>query len=320
LLLKRLDIKPIFYFDNLDQKETQELIKKTVEGLQGIYMIINLITEDYYIGSASTNRFYARFSNHLIYFRGSSVVKASVKKYGLNNFMFVVLDLFPYPINQKNNKELLLLEDRYLKTYIPNYNILTEAGNSFGYKHSDITRQKMRDNYSNERREFIRNLNKNKQFSETTIAKLREIALNRPPMSEETKLKCVTHQRTVTLKVSLESGQMISADIKENLIYIFPNIKIAAKCCNCSYKTIQRALNLGYLYIPKELIEFFKNNQNLSAHQILMENYSFPYNALVKNKMLNGESQSSNPKLNKKIFNSGLTLSKGDNKIKCIVC
>jgi len=42
-------------------------------------MIINLITEDYYIGSASTNRFYARFSNHLIYFRGSSVVKASVK-------------------------------------------------------------------------------------------------------------------------------------------------------------------------------------------------------------------------------------------------
>jgi len=68
----------------------------------------------------------------------------------------VVLDLFPFQINQKNNKELLLLEDRYLKTYLPNYNILTEAGNSFGYKHSDITRQKMRDNYSNERREFIR--------------------------------------------------------------------------------------------------------------------------------------------------------------------
>jgi excinuclease UvrABC nuclease subunit len=64
----------------------------------------------------------------------------------------VVLDLFPFQINQKNNKELLLLEDRYLKTYLPNYNILTEAGNSFGYKHSDITRQKMRDNYSNERR------------------------------------------------------------------------------------------------------------------------------------------------------------------------
>jgi hypothetical protein len=99
-------------------------------------MIINLITEDYYIGSASTNRFYARFSNHLIYFRGSSVVKASVKKLppapGLNSFMFVVLDLFPFQRNQKNNKELLLLEDRYLKTYLPNYNILTEAGNSFG--------------------------------------------------------------------------------------------------------------------------------------------------------------------------------------------
>ena len=33
-------------------------------------MIVNKITIDYYIGSAATNRFYARFSNHVIYFRG----------------------------------------------------------------------------------------------------------------------------------------------------------------------------------------------------------------------------------------------------------
>ena len=50
-----------------------------------------------------------------------------------------------------------------------------------------------------------------------------------------------------------------------------------------------------------------------------MENYSFPYNAIVKNKMLNIESPFSKPRL-KKIYNSGLTVSKGDNKIKCIVC
>lgn len=102
-----------------------------------------------------------------------------------------------------------------------------------------------------------------------------------------------------------------------NVWGLFPPLEIA--CCNCSYKTIQRALDLGYLYIPKELIEFYKNNQNLSAHQILMENYSFPYNAIVKNKMLNIESPFSKPRL-KKIYNSGLTASKGDNKIKCIVC
>ena len=37
------------------------------KGLSDIYMIVNKITKDYYIGA--TNRFYARFSNHLI--RGS---------------------------------------------------------------------------------------------------------------------------------------------------------------------------------------------------------------------------------------------------------
>jgi group I intron endonuclease len=292
--------------------ETHKLINNTVKGLQGIYMIINLITEDYYIGSASTNILYARFTNHLIYLRGSKILKLSVKKYGIKNFLFVVLEIFPYPINQKNNKDLLLLEDKYLKTYLPNYNILTEAGSSFGYKHTEITRQKMKENFSNERREFIRNLNKGQKFTEETIEKIRKAALNKPAMSEETKLKCITNQRTVTLK-----------DIKENLIYTFPNIKIAAKCCNCSYKTIQRALDLGYIYIHSELTDFFVKNQNLSSHQILMENYSFPYNAIVKNKMLNSQPQSINSsksKLNKRMFRSGLTSSYGDNKIKCIIC
>jgi hypothetical protein len=45
-------------------------------------MIVNKITKDYYIGSASTKKFYARFSNHLIYYRGSKIVKSAVKKYG----------------------------------------------------------------------------------------------------------------------------------------------------------------------------------------------------------------------------------------------
>lgn len=282
-------------------------------------MIINLVTEDYYIGSAPTNRFYARFSNHLIYFRGSKILKASVKKYGLNNFLFVILEIFPSPINKENNKDLLLLEDRYLKTYLPNYNILTEAGSSFGYKHTEVVRQKMKDNYSDERREFIRNLNKGKNLSTETIEKIRElasVATKRPEMSEETKLKCVTRPRTVTIK-----------DIKENLIYTFPNLKIAAKCCNCSYKTIQRALSLGFIYMNPELIDFFKKNQNISAHQILMANYTFPYNAIVKNKMirrppvaLDKSVNSSKPKLNK-MFKSGLTCSEGKQyQIKCIIC
>jgi len=51
-------------------------------------------------------------------------------------------------VTKVNNKQLLDMEDFYLKTLLPNYNILTEAGSSFGYKHTDITRLKMKQNYS----------------------------------------------------------------------------------------------------------------------------------------------------------------------------
>jgi hypothetical protein len=66
---------------------------------------------------------------------------------------------------KENNKILLDLEDFYIKSLLPNYNILTEAGSSFGYKHTEITRINMKSNYSIERRLKIGNLNKNKKFS-----------------------------------------------------------------------------------------------------------------------------------------------------------
>lgn len=60
-----------YIYENLDSENTRKQILSETKGLSGIYMIVNKITKDYYIGSAATNRFYARFSNHLIYFRGA---------------------------------------------------------------------------------------------------------------------------------------------------------------------------------------------------------------------------------------------------------
>ena len=36
-------------------------------------MIMNKKTKDFYIGSASTNRFFIRFKNHLIHLTGSKI-------------------------------------------------------------------------------------------------------------------------------------------------------------------------------------------------------------------------------------------------------
>ncbi|OSC96178.1 GIY-YIG-domain-containing protein, partial [Trametes coccinea BRFM310] len=186
-IIKELDLNPVYTFENLDSENIRTKILNDTKGLSGIYMIVNKITKDYYIGSASTNRFYSRFSNHLIYFRGSKIVKSAVKKYELKNFAFIILELYPNVVTKKNNKELLDLEDKYLKLLLPNYNILTEAGSSFGYKHTEVDRTKMKDFYSDARREIIGSLNRGKKLSPETIDKMREKALNRPPMTDETK-------------------------------------------------------------------------------------------------------------------------------------
>ena len=161
---KEKKLNPVFIYEDLHLDENQKIIIKDTKGLSGIYLILNKITLDYYIGSASTNRIFARFSNHLIHKTGSKVVKFAVTKYGLSNFAFMVLELLPEVTNKINNKDLLNLEDFYLKSLLPNYNILTEAGNSFGYKHTEITRIKMKAQYSQERRDRIGKLNRGKSF------------------------------------------------------------------------------------------------------------------------------------------------------------
>ena len=230
-IMKELELNPVFIYENLDKENLKTQILNETKGLSGIYMIVNKITKDYYIGSASTNRFYARFSNHVIYFRGSKIVKSAVKKYELKNFAFIVLELYPNVVTKENNKELLDLEDKYLKLLLPNYNILTEAGSSFGYKHTEVDRIKMKDVYSDARKERIGSLNRGQKLSPETIEKMREKALNRPPMSNETKKKCISNTRPIVLY-----------NLNGTVYGKYFTILEAAKSINCGEKTIRRAL------------------------------------------------------------------------------
>lgn len=111
--------------------------------LAGVYLILNKLNLSCYVGSASTDKFNSRFPRHLFNFQGSKIVKAAVRKYKIENFAFIILDIFREVVNQENNKQLLDMEDYYIISLLPDYNIVTEAGNTFGYKHSEITRLKM---------------------------------------------------------------------------------------------------------------------------------------------------------------------------------
>jgi group I intron endonuclease len=186
------------------------------------------------VGSASTNKFYARISNHLFNLNGSKIVKAAVRKYKISEFAFIVLELFPEVVTKENNKNLLDLEDFYLKSLLPNYNILTEAGSSFGYKHTEITRIKMKSNYSMERRLKIGNLNKGKNLSEETKERIREKALIRekPFYSEQ-----------AILNMKKNSKPLLVYNLNYTVYGEYSSILEAAKSLNCNEKTIRRALN-----------------------------------------------------------------------------
>lgn len=247
-VISELGLNPIYLYENLNLENTRKQVLKDTRGLSGIYMIVNKTTKDYYIGSASTNRFYARFCNHLIYFRGSKIVKLAVKKYDLKNFAFLILDLYPNVVTQGNNKELMDLEDKYLKLLVPNYNILTEAGSSFGYKHTEVDRNKMKDIYSDAMiplgiRVRIGNLNMGKKLSPETIERIREKALIRPAMSEETKSKCITNTRPVVLY-----------NLNRTVYGKYSTILEAAKAINCGEKTLRRALQTEKKLVKRQWI------------------------------------------------------------------
>lgn len=243
VIMNELGLNPIYMYENLNLEDTKKQILDNTRGLSGIYMIMNKTTKDYYIGSASTNRFYARYCNHVIHFTGSKIVKLAIKKYDLKNFAFIILDLYPNIVTKENNKELLDLEDKYLKLLVPNYNILTEAGSSFGYKHTEIDRQKMKDIFSDARREQVANINRGKKLSPETIRLIREKALARTPVSDKTKEKCVVHTRPVVLY-----------NLDGTVYGKYSTIIEAAASINCNEKTITRALQTEKKLVKRQWI------------------------------------------------------------------
>lgn len=257
--LESKNLNPVFIYDKLDQDLIRRKIAAETKDLSGIYLILNKETLGFYVGSASTNKFNTRFSKHLLYGSGSKILKNSVKKYGLANFCFIILELFPEIVNQENNKQLLDLEDFYLKSLLPDYNILTEAGSSFGYKHIEISRIKMKSEYSEECRNRVGVLwakqpnssfslrNRNK-LSYETIEAMRHSALNREKFqySDETLLNMKKNSKPIIVK---ELNGIVYGE--------YNSIIETAEALNCSAKTVYRTLKSSSKLLKKRWIVIY---------------------------------------------------------------
>lgn len=201
--LEKHPIKPVLVFENLADTATKKVAYRSLKPFSGIYLIVNLVNGKYYVGSAVTGNLYMRFHRHLFAHTGNVLVANAVKKYGLNEFVFLVLEIIPQEEESNNIQKSIALinrEDHYIQTLCPEYNIAPLASNSSGWNHTEETKEKMRENYSTERRQRVAEINKGKSLSDETKSLLREAALNRKPMSTETRLKCIVNVRPVTIR------------------------------------------------------------------------------------------------------------------------
>lgn len=223
------NLKPVHVYESLNEKSTQNKVLYETKNIAGVYLILNKINLSCYVGSASTNKFNARLRKHLFNFTGSKIVKAAVKKYGIYNFAFMILHVFPKVVTKENNKELLNLEDYYLKSLLPDYNIVTEAGNTFGYKHSEITRIKMVENYSPERRLKISDLYRGKIMSEQHKANIKAAALTR---------KKPVYSKESLANMEKSYKPIILYNLDRTVYGEYPSITAGAESLRCSVKTI----------------------------------------------------------------------------------
>jgi group I intron endonuclease len=105
----------------------------------GIYQITNLVNNKFYIGS-STNlykRFHVHKSKLINKTHPNIKLQNSINKYGINNFKFEVLAICP-------KEYIVKLEQFFLDSLKPNYNISPTAENNLGCKHerrSEISKE-----------------------------------------------------------------------------------------------------------------------------------------------------------------------------------
>lgn len=219
-------------YKNLHLREVQLEVLKDNKFKAGIYMILNKIDNKKYVGSAVTNRIHVRFRNHFFNGTGSKLTAKAVAQYGVENFEFYILEYFPGFVKKENlssaHLALLQLETNYIQKLKPEYNILQNGGSSLGYKHSEETKTKMKEKFTQERKQLLSKL----------------ASLRKSNLELKTKL-CLLASKPVTIYN------------KDNSVHSkYRGIGVMAKAFKCCNKTINRAIKNQTVFRNIGIIKF----------------------------------------------------------------
>jgi group I intron endonuclease len=241
----------------------------------GVYKITNIINNQCYIGSSKTIK--RRWYEHKRQLRKnqhhSKVLQRAFNKYGENNFVFEILELC-------EPDELLIIEQKYFDLIKPEYIILKTAGRFDGYKHTEETKQILREKRkeqinlpcSEETKKKISDANKNRKFSNEHKDKLSKSHKGKQ-LTEEHKNKIKQSITTESMrekqKLSVESRKInkkpltekrrkeisennsvcvVAIDDEQKIKYTFDSYKQAALFLGKSELTLWRAIKSNKKY------------------------------------------------------------------------
>lgn len=133
------------FFENV-QSSKRDIYKK-LKGQSGVYLFINNITNDLYVGSSITLS--KRMSTHFYHANSSKdtkiVLYRAIRKYKLENFSLAILEFCASDIIVCSD-----LEQKWIDYYKPRYNVLKIAGSSSGFRHSIDTINKLKELFKKE--------------------------------------------------------------------------------------------------------------------------------------------------------------------------
>jgi group I intron endonuclease len=130
----------VMFFLNI--KTSKSDIYNSLRNKSGVYIFINNVTKDLYVGSSINLT--KRMTSHFFYAssdtKGKSIINRAMSKYKLENFSLGIIVFC-----EKDSIVCTKLEQKWIDYYQPSYNILKVAGSSFGFTHKISTIAKLKE-------------------------------------------------------------------------------------------------------------------------------------------------------------------------------
>jgi group I intron endonuclease len=187
-----------------------------LKGVSGVYAIICRVTGAIYIGSSMNIA--NRIVDHLINRDTNQHLQSAIDLYGLDKFLFVLVEKLSISENQlmENNKLLLLareqvyLDQLFLLPEDLRFNFLSKAGSSLGFRHSEDSKAKMSASKSGENHPLFGLLGPlSHMFGKSLTAETRQRisdALKGRIVSEETRSRLSEAQKRVNRSMNSIHG------------------------------------------------------------------------------------------------------------------